>query len=543
MLSTAASNALLKTLEEPPGHVVFVLATTDPQKVLPTIRSRTQHFEFRLLGSETSVGAAPPGTQRQPVWPSPTRRSTRRSAGAGDRPATPCRPSTRWRRAASSTTTSRCWPSWPTPWPNATRPGPSWPWPRPSEAGSRPAAPGRRSRRVPPPGLPGHRGGRAREPVGRRPRPGARTPARRMGLPALVRSLEELGQAQVDMRDIPDQRVHLEVALIKLTHPAGRRLHQPPCSSGSSAWNAPWPRAAAPERGPPTETSPARTLEAPPAPTGGPPPTRAAARPDGDGAQPPAPAAASSAGVGTPTRPTPPGSQNPTRRCRERARAGPADPRRGQAPERLGRRSPRADAPAGAGTSGAAPRPARAGDGRPRAADAVGAPRRPRRPGAGTVATVPSRDELVQVWGDGLLASLPNRARARFRVGRFIDVDGGDRRLRSAQRDAPLLLRRGPPRRGGGPGDAFRDAGAHPAGGRRRGRRRARSAAARRPPAPRRRRRRPPSPEAGDRRSRRPCRRAARSSTRRRRSPICSTPPCWRPRPSWPAPGSPPRNG
>ena len=44
MLSTGASNALLKTLEEPPAHVVFVLATTDPQKVLDTIRSRTQHF-------------------------------------------------------------------------------------------------------------------------------------------------------------------------------------------------------------------------------------------------------------------------------------------------------------------------------------------------------------------------------------------------------------------------------------------------------------------------------------------------------------------
>jgi DNA polymerase-3 subunit gamma/tau len=49
MLSNAASNTLLKTLEEPPDHVTFVLATTDPQKVLPTIRSRTQHFEFRLL--------------------------------------------------------------------------------------------------------------------------------------------------------------------------------------------------------------------------------------------------------------------------------------------------------------------------------------------------------------------------------------------------------------------------------------------------------------------------------------------------------------
>lgn len=52
-LSKAASAALLKTLEEPPQHVVFVLATTDPHKVLPTIRSRTQHLEFRLIGGET----------------------------------------------------------------------------------------------------------------------------------------------------------------------------------------------------------------------------------------------------------------------------------------------------------------------------------------------------------------------------------------------------------------------------------------------------------------------------------------------------------
>ncbi len=49
MLSKGASAALLKTLEEPPDHVVFILATTDPEKVLPTIRSRTQHLDFRLL--------------------------------------------------------------------------------------------------------------------------------------------------------------------------------------------------------------------------------------------------------------------------------------------------------------------------------------------------------------------------------------------------------------------------------------------------------------------------------------------------------------
>ena len=51
MLSAAAANALLKTLEEPPAHVVFILATTDPQKVLPTIRSRTQHIELSLVGA------------------------------------------------------------------------------------------------------------------------------------------------------------------------------------------------------------------------------------------------------------------------------------------------------------------------------------------------------------------------------------------------------------------------------------------------------------------------------------------------------------
>jgi DNA polymerase-3 subunit gamma/tau len=51
-LTGRASNALLKTLEEPPEHVVFILATTNPEKVLPTIRSRTQHFEFVALEEE-----------------------------------------------------------------------------------------------------------------------------------------------------------------------------------------------------------------------------------------------------------------------------------------------------------------------------------------------------------------------------------------------------------------------------------------------------------------------------------------------------------
>ena len=55
MLSTAAFNALLKTLEEPPDHVVFILCTTDPQKVPETIHSRCQRFDFHRLSNEEIV--------------------------------------------------------------------------------------------------------------------------------------------------------------------------------------------------------------------------------------------------------------------------------------------------------------------------------------------------------------------------------------------------------------------------------------------------------------------------------------------------------
>ncbi|MEF9925465.1 MAG: DNA polymerase III subunit gamma/tau, partial [Raoultibacter sp.] len=55
MLSTAAFNALLKTLEEPPSHVVFILCTTDPQKVPETIHSRCQRFDFRRIAADAIV--------------------------------------------------------------------------------------------------------------------------------------------------------------------------------------------------------------------------------------------------------------------------------------------------------------------------------------------------------------------------------------------------------------------------------------------------------------------------------------------------------
>jgi DNA polymerase III subunit gamma/tau len=56
MMSRAAFNALLKTLEEPPEHVIFILATTEPEKILPTILSRCQHFRFRRLTAPEIAG-------------------------------------------------------------------------------------------------------------------------------------------------------------------------------------------------------------------------------------------------------------------------------------------------------------------------------------------------------------------------------------------------------------------------------------------------------------------------------------------------------
>ena len=55
MLSTGAFNALLKTLEEPPEHVKFILATTEPQKLLATILSRCQRFDFKKISNEDMI--------------------------------------------------------------------------------------------------------------------------------------------------------------------------------------------------------------------------------------------------------------------------------------------------------------------------------------------------------------------------------------------------------------------------------------------------------------------------------------------------------
>jgi DNA polymerase-3 subunit gamma/tau len=385
MLSTAASNALLKTLEEPPGHVVFVLATTDAQKVLPTIRSRTQHFEFRLLGSETLLGllhqvrSATGLALADEALDAAVRRgrgSARDALSALDQVAAggivdddievlvelaECLAERDPPRALVAVAHA-------------------------SEAGRDPQ---RLASDLAEYLRQGFLAMVAPELVSLSGADRSRVEdtARRMGLPALVRALEALGRAQVDMRDIPDQRVHLEVALIKLTHPQAddstiallervERLERALAEGGG-----------APS---PVETIPPRTGAAPPAPPGGQPPTRAA-------------------GPGEPVR---------TERAAPTSPPSPSGPPpgSGESGPDLARR-----------TLGAVRR--QSGSGRrppapPTAPDAAPSEPAPATDPRGGVATLPSRDELVQVWGDGLLSQLPNRARARFRVGRFVDVDG-----------------------------------------------------------------------------------------------------------------------
>jgi DNA polymerase-3 subunit gamma/tau len=83
MLTPQASNALLKNLEEPPDHVVFVLATTNPEQVLPTIRSRAQHFEFTLLPTEQIAGHLAEICVREGIDADPEALAIVARAGAG----------------------------------------------------------------------------------------------------------------------------------------------------------------------------------------------------------------------------------------------------------------------------------------------------------------------------------------------------------------------------------------------------------------------------------------------------------------------------
>lgn len=373
MLSTAASNALLKTLEEPPGHVVFVLATTDPQKVLPTIRSRTQHFEFRLLSPEllSSLVHRVNAEANLQVPDAALDLVVRRGKGSArdtlsvlDQVAAAGVVDDE-HEILDEIVESLC----------------ERDTGRALIAVAEGVNNGREPQRIAVDLLEYLRNGflalMARSLV---PLPDAaiarvEDQARRLGAPALVRAMEGLGAALLDMRDAPETRVTLEVALVRLTKP---EFSTDPASllerierleKGGGAAQAPStgrPTGAPPE-GPPSRTpTPSQTPQRPSAPQNQPPqpPQQSGPRP----------------ALGGLRRQQPQQQQSP-------------EPPQSQAP-------PQANATA-------------VMDRQPEVI--VEQP-----PGE-----FPSLDRLVEAWASTILDALPQQPRSRYRGGHFVGIDNG----------------------------------------------------------------------------------------------------------------------
>ncbi|HLH46828.1 MAG TPA: DNA polymerase III subunit gamma/tau [Acidimicrobiales bacterium] len=410
-LTPAASSALLKTLEEPPAHVVFVLATTDPQKVLQTIRSRTQHYEFRLLGSEVLGGLLREVNDHAHlgVPPEAIDLVVRRGQGSA-------------RDALSALDQVAALGEVED---EATALGGIVDALAERDAGrvlttvAEAVAAGRDPRRLVT-DLIGHlRNGflatQARSLVLLPDDAAAEVErqANQLGLPGVVRALEVLGQAAVDMRDAPDPRVTLEVALVRLAAPAAdsrtgaggglaqrvERLEREVAQLARGAGAG--PSAAGPSLAP---TVPAAAPAGPPGVQAGPPGASAgpATTPAGPPATPATPAGSRPAlgalrrppsGPGPSSRPAPPPAPPPGRESSLAERSG--------------------------GSSGPSPAPPEPAGGPP-----------------------PSRDELTKAWGDHVLPALPARVKVYFALGRFVESGGG--RARLALPDQGLLARAGP---------------------------------------------------------------------------------------------------
>ena len=424
MLSNAASNALLKTLEEPPPHVTFVLATTDPQKVLHTIRSRSQHFEFGLIpaaeleahvrwvmqdaGIELDDGAVA-YVLRKGAGSARDTLSTLDQVAALGSAASSSEPLDRLLDSLAGRDTGLA-----------------------IAALADALAAGREPRLVGEELL-----GRLRDTflltVGA---PAAQLPdtergrltdlGARMGAAAVTRALEAVGEALLEMRQAADPRIPLEVALVRLTRPVldtslsalverVAALEAALAGGVAAAVNAAPASPSAPPGGPPPGSPPA----------GG--PSVAAAVPPGDAASPPAGrgaaaearrrlaarAGANEAGRGaaaaarsseaapssTAARPPAPTSTPPT--STPPTSAPLADAPAAQAPQS----APLLDA-----APGPAPAPSATTDGAP---------------SEGAAGALPSVRELEERWDPDVLEVLNPGTRARFRVGRFCGVDEG----------------------------------------------------------------------------------------------------------------------
>ena len=423
MLSTAASNALLKTLEEPPPHVVFVLATTDPQKVLPTIRSRTQHFEFRLLGPEV-LNDLLDQVRREAGLDVPDEAlalAVRRGRGSA-------------RDALSVLDQVVASDSVDDDLPELDEIVESL---AERDAGRALAAVAQLvSAGYSPQQLAGDLLDHLRQgflvlvapelvSVAGSERAALAATAERVGLAGLVRALELLGLSQVSMREAPDPRVNLEVALIRLAHPEAdvtpesllariERLEAGRSGSPGAAAAHPGPAPSVPS----AQSAPPHQLHLPhlrrllqQLPGLGqarrPHARRLRAHPE---ASPP---------ETSPVPEPPPG---------DAAAPAATSPRR-----TVGAVRRQAAATSGPETTTAEPEPAdRPADEPPRVTGepTTAAATPAEAPGTGSASGgFPDRDQLVQAWGDHIIGRLRPKAKALFQAGRFMGASDGRARF------------------------------------------------------------------------------------------------------------------
>lgn len=422
MLSTGASNALLKTLEEPPDHVTFVLATTDPQKVLPTIRSRTQHFELGLLPAEQidSLLRDVIDDAKLDVGADAVDFALRKGGGSardslsaldqvvaaggvtgGDRPATGvlealCERDLGKALAAVADALGRGHD--------------------PRVVGTDVLARLRNSFLI--------RMGGSPDSLTEAESAEATDVGQKLGPAGLTSALEAIGEALLEMRQAPDARIPLEVALVRLTRPESD-VSPSALLARIEALEAGGVPASAPSDGsaPATDATPADagpTALGPPGPGPGstPPPTPSAAPPPIPGrpspTPPPTPSTSAKPSAAAPSA-TPKRASNsngPAAAARaklaEQARQTPAAPPSGSA-SRPSETAPSPEEPAGAS------------DPPPESAAEPPAPAAPSP--AVTPGTMPTRDDLTLAWADHVLTTLRPAVKARFAAGRFMTVD------------------------------------------------------------------------------------------------------------------------
>jgi DNA polymerase III subunit gamma/tau len=416
MLTGGAANALLKTLEEPPDHVVFVLATTDPQKVLPTIRSRTQHLEFHLLpadelaehvrwvvqdaGLDLGEDAVEHALRLGGGSARDTLSALDQIAAVGgvvadDEPVDAILTAVGDRDPGAVLVAVA----------DAVAAG------RDVRVLGAAVIERLRNAFLAVMGAPDRH-----LPEGERVRAEALGTA--MGAPGLTRALEVVGEALVDLPKKTDPRIVLEVALVRLTRPDVDRgldalLERVDRLERAASGGAPVSPSPAPPPTPGAATPPGPTT----APGAAGPAAEARAELARRGAG-PVPGAAKKAAA--PRAPAP-----PREALGPDAGPGPGpDPGPGAGPDP----GPGAVPGPATGPPPAAPapqdRPDRPAAAAPAAPSPSPAPPSPAGAAPGAPPALPTRDELTLAWGDHILDGLPGAAKALYRMGRFVDGDG-----------------------------------------------------------------------------------------------------------------------